>query len=749
VKPLPEEASASPRSSVVDRRSFLKTSAAATLLAGTDLRTADVERPARLSPIPEPPDLKGDRIVHTMRDLFQQLTTQNEWGYAQAAKSVSGITAISFPPYACCGVPEMQWSPGFLLTCELFLNGRLLASFPAPGDQVAYTWLPHRILRECRVEGLHFATETFMPSEKRAVVERVVVRNESTSSRMFSLGFDMRAAVAKKTTAWVNNSPGEADNHTQWDGVRGCLIFEAQRSKAASVQGVQPRAARCEFGRTLVYDVKLGPGQEKVFRYVNAIGGNPKECLAEYDLLQASFDAVDRKNEETFRRLIRSAFTPGNSDFSGHLPILETTDESLWKLYQAGFSNLLFARRTSPDSAYGTSYITLGGKVLPTLSFPWDTSVTSLGLALLDPFALRGMVETWMNRNMHEHLATDYVTGEAVGPWYAVNDMAIVRCAENYLRVSGDFAWLQKKVEGKTVLERLFDHAVYWKTLDKRGQGFGDYGNIENLLEAVSTYLHETAGMNAGNVSSMRFVAHLLELQGDAARAARLRDDAQALARRINETLYLPGKGWWKCGQPDGSFNEVRHCYDFLSVLDNMSGDLSEAQKREMTQFFWRELYTPLWMRALSPSDSDATWNIRPDHSWLGAYAAWPPMTAKGLYKTEDSGRVALWLKGLAKAANQGPIGQAHFVEDFFPPEKGGAFKSPNDAPYINDWCCIAGGCFLDMVIDSVFGAELTLSNGLSVHSRVADFDPSARLRNLRYQGKRYDVSRDGARPST
>jgi hypothetical protein len=726
----------------------LKASAVVTLLTGADLRPGGGEPPARLSPIPEPADLKGDRIVHTMRDLFQQLTTQNEWGYAQAAKSVSGITAISFPPYACCGVPEMQWSPGFLLTGELFLNGRLLASFPAPGDQVAYTWFPHRILRECRVEGLHFTTETFMPSQMRAVLDRVVVRNESTSSRMFSLGFDMRAAVAKKTTAWVNNSPGEADNHTQWDGVRGCVVFEARQSTAASVQGVQPPATRCEFGRTLVYDIKLGSGQEKVFRYVNAIGENPKDSLAEYDLLQASFDAVDRKNEETFRRLIRSAFTPGNSDFSGHLPILETTDESLWKLYQAGFSNLLFARRASPDSAYGTSYITLGGKVLPTLSFPWDTSVTSLGLALLDPLALRGMVETWMNRNMHEHLATDYVTGEAVGPWYAVNDMAIVRCAENYLRVSGDFAWLQKKVEGKTVLERLFDHAVYWKTLDKRGRGFGDYGNIENLLEAVSTYLHETAGMNAGNVSSMRFVAHLLDLQGDATRAARLRDDAQALARRINGTLYLPGKGWWKCGQPDGSFNEVRHCYDLLSVLDNMSGDLSEAQKREMTQFFWRELYTPLWMRALSPSDSDATWNIRPDHSWLGAYAAWPPMTAKGLYKTEDSARVALWLKGLAKAANQGPIGQAHFVEDFFPPEKGGAFKSPNDAPYINDWCCIAGGCFLDMVIDSVFGAELTLSNGLSVQSRVADFDPSARLRNLRYQGKRYDVSRDGARSS-
>jgi hypothetical protein len=744
---MPEDGNSTEQFHVVDRRSFLKAGTIAAALASADLRSTATVTPRELPSIPVPADLKGDRIVHSMRDLFQQLTTQNEWGYAQAAKSVSGISAISFPPYACCGIPEMPWSPGFLLTCEIFLNGRLLASFPEPGDRVAYTWYPHRILRECRVEGLHFATETFMPSQKRAVAERISVRNDSGSKRTFSLGFDMRAAVTKKTTAWVTNSPGEADNQPHWDAEHGCIVFAAQRSKAVSVQGIRPVAARIHAGRTLSYDVMLGPGETRVFHYVNAIGETDDHCLSEYNQLQATFDSANNENEASFRRLLQSAFTPGNSDFSGYLPTLETKDESLWKLYQAGLSNLLFARRASPDSAYGTAYITLGGKVLPTLSFPWDTSVTSLGLALLDPIVLRGMVETWMNRNMHEHLATDYVTGEAVGPWYAVNDMAIVRCAENYLRVSGDFTWLQKKVDGKTVLELLFDHATYWKKLDKGAHGLGDYGTIENLLEAVSTYLHETPGMNAGNVSSMRFVANLLEMQGDSTRAAGLREDAKGLARRINETLYVKGKGWWKCGQPDGSFNEVRHCYDFLSVLDNMADDLTDTQKREMSQFFWRELHTPLWMRALSPSDSDATWNIRPDHSWLGAYAAWPPMTAKGLYRTDDSARVAAWLRGLAKATNQGPIGQAHFVEDFFPPEKGGAFKSPNDAPYINDWCCIAGGCFLDMVIDSVFGADLTLLDGVHVHSRVADFDPRARLRNLLHQGKRYDISIKGAQP--
>lgn len=731
------------------RRSFLKAGTAAAAISGLHPAEGFAQRQTRkpLPSIPRVGDLAGDRLVHKFRDLYCPPATQNEYGYVQASKSVSGITALSVPPLACCGVPEMAWSPGFLLSCELFLNGRILISEPG-GDEIAYQWHPHRIIREAQVRGLKFTTEMFMPAKQRAAAQVIRVTNLGTASRKIALGFDMRAVVAKKTTSWFVNSPGEADNAIRWDGSRGCLIFEAQHSPAVSVQGLTPRAAPGDAIRMLSVEMTLGRGETRELHYVNAVDSDVQSALAAYDHLQNNFEEIAKHNEESFNSLLRSAFTPGNSDFSGFLPQIETDDESLWDLYQAGFRNLIFARRASPESRYGNTYLTLGGHVLPTLSFPWDTSLTSLSLALLDPEALRRLVETWFVQDMHQHLATDYVSGEAVGPWYAVNDMAIVRCAQNYLRVSGDFAWLEKPIGDKSALDHLIDHATYWKQLDKNSHGLGDYGKIENLLEVVSTYLHETAGMNAGNVSSMRFVANLLDRRGDSTRATQLRAEAKDLAQRINQKLYVQGKGWWKCGQPDGSFVEVRHCYDFLSVLDNMAEDLSAAQKEEMSRFFWQQLHSDYWMRALSPGDVDATWNIRPDHSWLGAYSAWPPATAKGLYKTDASAKVAAWAKNLAKAANQGPIGQAHFVESFFSLEHGAAYKSPTDPPYLNDWCCIAGGGFTDLVIDTIFGADLTLFDGIRVNSKLADFDAKARLVNLRYQNKNYVVSGNQAVPS-
>jgi hypothetical protein len=632
----------------------------------------------------------------------------------------------------------MPLRPESVITCETFLDGRILNAYP-DGATVAYTWYPHRIVREARVKGLQFRTQTFLPWNERAVAESIEVINRSGERRRVTLGFGMRAGV----TSTLGNIPGEPDNNLETSEQRGCVVFEARHSRAVSVQGILPRSQRIEGGRMLIHELTLEPGAARTLHYLNVIGGDKEKALDSYDRLQANFDHLMEQNEHEYNSVVQSAFTPGNSRFSGHLPQLVTRNQSLWKLYYVGFTSLLTMRRNSPDSVVGPTYLTIP-PLAPRFSFIWDAMLTSLSLSLLDPKVLRSMIEVWLTVDMHKHLATDYLTGEGVGPWYAVNDMGLLRCSHDYLRVTGDFKWLDKTLEDKTILQHLIDHALYWKTLDKNGDGLADYGELQNLLEVVSTWLHEVAAMNAGNVYGMRLVATLLEKRGETARAAELRSEATQLAARISRKLYVKGKGWWRCRQPDGSYNEVRHCYDFLTVLDTMFEDLSAAQKQEMSHFFWTQLYSPLWMHALSPDDPDATWKLRADHSWLGAYTAWPSMSAKGLYKIDTSARVARWLTGLAKSANQGPFGQAHIVETVFPPEKGGAMTSPLEQPYGNNWAEISGGSFMDLVIDSVFGANLTLYDGVQVHSRLADFDPGAKLVNLRYRGKGYSITSMG-----
>src|ERR1700689_3304280 len=109
----------------VNRRTFLKLGAAGAALAAIHPNTLAAAPTAKAS-LASPPrlqDLASDKLTYHFRDLFNCPAAMNELGYAQAGKSVSALTAIAFPPYACCGVPDTAWSPGYLLTCELFLDG--------------------------------------------------------------------------------------------------------------------------------------------------------------------------------------------------------------------------------------------------------------------------------------------------------------------------------------------------------------------------------------------------------------------------------------------------------------------------------------------------------------------------------------------------------------------------------------------------------------------------------------------------
>ena len=72
--------------------------------------------------------------------------------------------------------------------------------------------------------------------------------------------------------------------------------------------------------------------------------------------------------------------------------------------------------------------------------------------------------------------------------------------------------------------------------------------------------------------------------------------------------------------------------------------------------------------------------------------------------------------------------------------------SSHRDAPFIEDWSCVAAGAFTELVIDSTFCAELTLSNGIRVNSHLGSFDSSARLEGVRYQGGLSTITKDGAR---
>lgn len=735
----------------IKRRDFLKTTVAG-IAAGAMLKSGGFakenvvpEIAQNSAPIPDVPTIDSMRSIvmtHKFGDLYALPGLTNQWGCAQAAMDAVAVRSIAFPPFA---QGEMNVAPlgsgGELLTGVLYVDGEYFAATKTP---VEFVWQPDRIERKTVYKDLEIASTTIVPFKTMSVAVKVSIKNVSNQQRKTEIKLAINGGASKLVAPWnAAYSPGEYDNARTIDDARNAVLCKSKRTEAMVLQGVSPKPKQI-LPSWFIYEFDLAPNETKSFTFVNSLGGTIADAQKDYDAIINNFDQIAKQTADEWNAELKAAFTPNNNRFSGYLPTLVTDDESLKRIYHTAVMSAVYFKRTTPHSVYGTTYVTLMPRYWETTTFIWDISLSAMLFAMLDPTVLKRMMETWMTLDVHKHFGTEFLTGAGVGPWYSVNDYAMSRMAKEYLRWTGDKAWLDKTVGGKTVFDHLVGYAEHWRTLDVNKHGLADYGEVNNLLEAVSSYVHEVAGLNAANVYNLRFAAELLDYKNQKEKAAVIRTEAVELGKRVQE-LYVPGKGIWKCKLPDGSFNEVHHCYDFGTTLVNIGDLMPSNQKKEMVEFFKRELQTPTWMRALSTRDLDVTFSIRPDHQWTGAYTAWAALALSGFFIAGEADAAFEWMKGLAKTTGQGPLAQAHFTENFYTPESNGAAaKSTSDQPYINDWACVSGCNYLEPIVDSIFGINAGLFGEITAKPNFGKFAARAELRNINYQGKIYTATKTG-----
>jgi hypothetical protein len=634
---------------------------------------------------------------------------------------------------------------GEAVSGNLFLDDRLFTALGAP---VATTWRPDCVVREATWDGLAVRTTTVVPFGAMAVVVQLVITNNGETERRVPVRLALRGGITQQLVRWAEPAPpGEDDNDLELDDVRGALVFTARHSKAVLVQGGVPRAEQHD-PHGLRWAPVIAAGGSWRASYILAIGPEIDSALTAYDALAVDPVGEVAKAKREWNVELAAVFTPGNDRYSGHLPLLVTSDPDLRRVWLMGVIGVVYFKRDNPHSVLGRTYDTLMPRYWQSLTFLWDYSLSSLVHGLLDPDVMRRYLEHWIATDVHTHMGTEWLTGEPVGMWYAVNDYAMCTVLDAYLRATGDIGWLCRELPGPggvplSVVGHLDRFACNWRRF-RSESGLANYGGIGNLLECVSTYVNEVASLNAANVWMLRKAAEVARYLGDELAPLWYEAEAAVLAGDIQQ-LYAEGAGHWYSRQRDGSLIPVRHCYDFTTVAATIADDLTPVQQAEMVDFFVRELQTPTWMRALSDRDTDASYSVRPDHQWTGAFPAWPPSAAAALYRFGRPDIASAWIHGLARSANQGPFGQAQFADGVVAPESGGAAKAPSELPWITDWTCAANGSWVDLVVSSVFGVHFGLDGAVTAAPQLEGLDPHARLVGLTVQGRTWDIDAAGA----
>jgi hypothetical protein len=617
--------------------------------------------------------------------------------------------------------PGVQWAAGYPLV-KMAIDRM---EYPAEETR-CYAYKALR--RNLNCNGIAVETDTRMVIEQRGVLCRITATNTAPQLRKLTLTLSVPGTLQPDGLGVANS--------TQRHGITS--VVRPSRTPDSTTAD--------KDGLLWTWILELPPGGKASVGYV--AGDDQQTKAASTDERVKSwangFDAAMDECEQVWKQRWADAFTPGNRHFSGNLPALKTDDTSLARNYYMGVETMLILERTQfPVS--DRSFITSGERG-DGIQYYWDASMEATAWALLEPAGMKATLRRWLVQNPRSgaHTSVSASKGYDAAHYdqikgYAFNACTIFKTADEYLRITGDLAFLDEKLEdGKTVLDHIDALATDCETLPKGPGGLVDYGRNGNLLECAPAYTNFVPSLNAQDIWMMRRAAEWHALHGEQDRARELDAKAAAMLPAVLG-LYKSGTGVWNAYHADGTKVELRHCVDFIYCGDALAGDLTLAQKSEMIAFVKRELFMPDWMRAMSLQDAAAAHSTRPDHSPMGAYDGWIPLTAGTMWRLGDSRAAYDFFDRTAVVTREGPFAQAH---EFYGPdwnkqnapvriaERGGCMKE-----------CISGAAFADVVINTFFGFDPS-PDGKEVLADPQTPRPfQGTLTALRYRGKLYKLT--------
>ncbi|HWZ35347.1 MAG TPA: hypothetical protein VNW51_04270 [Mucilaginibacter sp.] len=621
-----------------------------------------------------------------------------------------------------------DWSKGYPMV-TLTIDGQ---EYPA---QQARCYAYRALRRNLFCNGMAVETDTRMVNEERTVLCQISARNSTPISRQFHLSLHVPGVLQADGTGVVNTT---------------------QRKDVTSVirPSLKPDTIIIDGDDVIwQWNLKLTPGRSVNIGFAAGDGANADKTATEQRIADRAthFAATFAGCKQVWEDRWADVFTPENKHFSGHLPILKTSDRALARNYYVGAWTMLALERTQ-FPVHPRSFITSGER-FDGEQFYWDASMQATAWAMLEPEGMKATLRRWLVQNPRSGSTInikqtkgfdakyhDHMTG------YAFNAATIFKTAYDYLRLTGDRAFLNEKLEnGKTVLEQMLMYATDWQTLPAgpAGSGLVNYGENRNLLECAPAYINCIPSLHAQDVWMMRCAADLYDLHGavgDHEQAKVLRAGADKLLPAVL-ALYKPGEGVWNAYHEDGKKVELRHCVDYIYVGNALKDDLTKKQKNEMNDFVKKELFMRDWMRAMSLKDEAAKKSDRPDHGPMGAYDGWIPLTVGTMWRLGSPADAFAFYDRTSVVTQEGPFAQAR---EFYGPN-----RIDYNAPVrvaLRQGCmkeCISGAAFSDVVINTFFG----FSPGFDGKGLIVDPSTSrpfkGRLLNVPFNGRSYNLTAD------
>ncbi|WP_242202047.1 hypothetical protein [Aestuariivivens insulae] len=541
-------------------------------------------------------------------------------------------------------------------------------------EATLFRWQPYQALRKGMIDSLSIGSSTRMMVEDDAILWAVEIKNKHKTRKRVHVDLDMIGYISqynegdwkwwypypdwngerteernpkldsmrlqipedsyKNTKGWPTDEEVLNSKHYKATIQNQAILIQDKNTPAVSAFSLvtKPDAIQSmNSGGKATWNFELDPGESKVIKYFMTYGDNIDYMMGKVDEWSLHFDQSFNAIKNEWEKKWQQLFTPNNALVSGSFPILETTDQEVKRVYYMGPLTMLYLLNTNLKQ-HERVYLTGGPRWGATTTFFWDIAIWSDLWALVDPKMMKEHIKSWIKIDPNLSYGQDNLNGNGVGNGYSANYWCLFKIIRDYLVTTGDYTFLDEVIGGKTLLQHMEEYALNWQNLSNYGQpGYeselyklADFGpDAWNLLECVPTYKHIVPSFNIGYVWMMRETAKIHKQRGNEEKA----DKLEILANEMTEDILqlYAGNGAWNSLYPNNKKVEVRHVLDFIYFGKFLADDVSPDIKKEMMDFFNRELRTNNWMRAQSLNDIAADFSDRPDHGPLGSFDGWIP----------------------------------------------------------------------------------------------------------------------------
>jgi hypothetical protein len=652
----------------------------------------------------EPNGKVSDRFV---LDGASNIIEENDFGIVNGKltcgvryRDVFSISGLWAPPYV---------SSDFNLSITVL--GRPIATN-------GYTWRPFQVDRAGLDKEIAIESVTMLVPGSRAGLVEVTLKNQGTD------GCTVPVAIAVG---------GTLDRAESWE-------FGAPHSHSATVRRVRKRFLKLEQGKLAIVlrgsdaiqwkdsqpcgyaSLSLLPSRRAKLYVVFAIGP-AAEATAECEAIAADPAKAILGVQAAYAERIKDVFDK--------LPQFESNNPLLDKFYYRSLVHFVMNRWDVPEFIlhpyYGSGSVK-GGCVCDYL---WSTGQNWEIFPLYDAETSRSHIKQFLATDMTQHFAFDPIKGTGFGPLYPVNQEKIVGLIYYHVKNTGDAAFLNDRVNDKTVLEHAIANAMYGDDPAKP-VALIDYGPANNHLELRLglPYNHVMPDLNGRRYQNYVLAAELADLAGKP--APQLRQRAEELKTALKCELWNKKTRWFDFRDDKGKI-DARYTLQMFKLFGSKVLDAEEEAGLLDHLKSEREFLSDFGLHSLSKTDP-AYDQADIDNGGPGACTSFPPQIAERLYKMGRPDAAENILKRILWWGERMPYWGDSIVADKIDYRK--------DTPL---QCHIDGAAAAQCIIFGMFGVEARFNGDIRISPHPPEFAPQVELKGLRLRGRVLDIAVNGA----